>query len=34
MTSNQSEFILQTRDFPKEFKGFTAVSDVNLNVRR
>lgn len=34
MTSNQSEFILQTRDLTKEFKGFTAVSDVNLNVRR
>ena len=28
-----SEYILQTRGLTKEFKGFTAVSDVNLNVR-
>ncbi len=29
-----SEFILETRDLTKEFKGFVAVSKVNLNVRR
>ena len=29
-----SEFILETKDLYKEFKGFTAVSDVNLNVRK
>ncbi|NRP10618.1 MULTISPECIES: ABC transporter ATP-binding protein [unclassified Marinobacterium] len=34
MASNQSEFILQTKNLTKEFKGFTAVSDVNLNVKR
>jgi branched-chain amino acid transport system ATP-binding protein len=28
------EFILETRDLTKEFKGFVAVSKVNLNVRR
>ena len=28
------EFILETRGLTKEFKGFTAVSDVNLKVRR
>lgn len=28
-----SEFILETKGLYKEFKGFTAVSDVNLNVR-
>ena len=29
-----SPFILETRNLTKEFKGFTAVSDVNLQVRR
>lgn len=29
-----SEFVLETRDLVKEFKGFTAVDKVNLNVRR
>ena len=29
-----SEFILETRDLTKEFKGFVAVSQVNLRVRR
>jgi branched-chain amino acid transport system ATP-binding protein len=29
-----TDFILQTRGLTKEFKGFTAVADVNLNVRR
>ena len=29
-----SDFILQTSRLTKEFKGFTAVSDVNLSVRR
>ena len=29
-----SETILETRHLTKEFKGFTAVSDVNLRVRR
>jgi branched-chain amino acid transport system ATP-binding protein len=29
-----SEFILETRDLTKEFKGFVAVNKVNLNVRR
>jgi branched-chain amino acid transport system ATP-binding protein len=28
------EFILETRDLTKEFKGFVAVSKVNLKVRR
>ncbi|MBL8518065.1 MAG: ABC transporter ATP-binding protein [Betaproteobacteria bacterium] len=28
------EFILETRDLTKEFKGFTAVDRVNLKVRR
>ena len=28
------EYILETRDLTKEFKGFVAVSKVNLNVRR
>ncbi|MBP0623082.1 ABC transporter ATP-binding protein [Cupriavidus consociatus] len=31
---NQQETILETRNLTKEFKGFTAVSDVNLQVRR
>lgn len=29
-----SDFILETRNLTKEFKGFTAVDDVTLNVRR
>ena len=29
-----SDFILETRGLTKEFKGFTAVSDVNLKVQR
>ncbi|MFT3720354.1 ABC transporter ATP-binding protein [Pseudorhodoferax sp.] len=29
-----ADIILQTRDLSKEFKGFTAVSNVNLSVRR
>ncbi|OZI77730.1 ABC transporter ATP-binding protein [Bordetella genomosp. 12] len=29
-----SDFILETRELSKEFKGFTAVSQVNLRVRR
>lgn len=29
-----SDFILETRDLTKEFKGFTAVKNVNLKVRR
>ena len=29
-----SEFILETRDLTKEFKGFVAVDNVNLKVRR
>ena len=33
-TNNQSEFILQTQGLVKEFKGFTAVDNVNLQVRR
>ncbi|MEN7528181.1 ATP-binding cassette domain-containing protein, partial [Cupriavidus sp. DL-D2] len=28
------EIILETKNLTKEFKGFTAVSDVNLRVRR
>jgi branched-chain amino acid transport system ATP-binding protein len=29
-----SEFILETRGLTKEFKGFAAVQDVNLKIRR
>ncbi|MCH8857579.1 MAG: ATP-binding cassette domain-containing protein, partial [Proteobacteria bacterium] len=29
-----SEFILETQDLTKEFKGFTAVDSVNLRVQR
>jgi len=29
-----SDYILETSDLTKEFKGFTAVSKVNLKVRR
>jgi branched-chain amino acid transport system ATP-binding protein len=32
--SGGGEFILETRELTKEFKGFVAVSKVNLNVRR
>lgn len=28
------DYILETRDLTKEFKGFTAVNSVNLRVRR
>src|SRR5665647_121429 len=28
------DYILETKNLTKEFKGFTAVSDVNLQVRR
>jgi branched-chain amino acid transport system ATP-binding protein len=31
---NMSDFILETRGLTKDFKGFTAVSDVNLKVKR
>ncbi|MGO4327748.1 ABC transporter ATP-binding protein [Cupriavidus sp. 2TAF22] len=31
---NEQDTILETRNLTKEFKGFTAVSDVNLKVRR
>ena len=29
-----SDYILETTGLTKEFKGFAAVSDVNLNIRR
>ncbi|MDB5949961.1 MAG: transporter ATP-binding protein, partial [Massilia sp.] len=29
-----TDVILETRNLTKEFKGFTAVSDVNLSVER
>ena len=29
-----SDFILETQDLTKEFKGFTAVDAVNLRVQR
>ena len=29
-----TEYILETRNLTKEFKGFTAVNDVNLRVKR
>src|SRR5690606_21017771 len=32
--ATMSEFILETAGLTKEFKGFVAVSDVNLKVRR
>jgi branched-chain amino acid transport system ATP-binding protein len=32
--TGQADFILQTQDLTKEFKGFVAVSGVNLRVRR
>ena len=31
---NPSDIILETRDLTKEFKGFVAVSKVNLQVKR
>jgi branched-chain amino acid transport system ATP-binding protein len=30
----ETDYILQTKNLVKEFKGFVAVSDVNLNVRK
>jgi len=33
-TKMSSEYILETRNLVKEFKGFIAVNDVNLQVRR
>ena len=32
--SAASDYILETQDLTKEFKGFVAVSKVNLRVRR
>ncbi|MGR1583435.1 ABC transporter ATP-binding protein [Thalassobius sp. S69A] len=32
--SDSGQYILQTQGLTKEFKGFTAVDDVNLNVQR
>ncbi|WP_372604273.1 ABC transporter ATP-binding protein [Actibacterium sp.] len=32
--TDRADYILQTTGLTKEFKGFTAVDDVNLNVRR
>jgi branched-chain amino acid transport system ATP-binding protein len=32
--SSDSDYILETKNLTKEFKGFVAVSDVNLKVRR
>jgi len=32
--SSDSEYILETKDLTKEFKGFVAVNDVSLKVRR
>jgi branched-chain amino acid transport system ATP-binding protein len=32
--TNTAEYILETESLTKEFKGFTAVDDVNLNVKR
>lgn len=32
--SDKGQYILQTQGLTKEFKGFTAVDDVNLNVKR
>ena len=34
MVGTNDEIILQTRGLTKDFKGFTAVSDVDLAVRR
>ncbi|MGI1671453.1 MAG: ABC transporter ATP-binding protein [Neptuniibacter sp.] len=34
MTQPTQDFILETRNLTKAFKGFTAVDDVNLNIRR
>jgi branched-chain amino acid transport system ATP-binding protein len=34
MTQPTQDFILETRNLTKEFKGFTAVDDVNLNIQR
>jgi len=34
MTQPQQDFILETRNLTKAFKGFTAVDDLNLNIQR
>src|SRR4051812_3317096 len=34
MSGDASEYILETEHLTKEFKGFVAVDDVNLRVRR
>ncbi|MDP3548609.1 MAG: ATP-binding cassette domain-containing protein, partial [Phreatobacter sp.] len=34
MVGTNDEIILQTQGLTKDFKGFTAVSDVDLAVRR
>lgn len=34
MTQPTQDFILETRNLTKAFKGFTAVDDVNLNIQR
>jgi len=34
MTQPAQDFILETRNLTKAFKGFTAVDDVNLNIQR
>ncbi|WP_299182891.1 ABC transporter ATP-binding protein [uncultured Neptuniibacter sp.] len=34
MTQPKPDFILETRNLTKAFKGFTAVDDVNLNIQR
>lgn len=34
MSNNASEHILETRHLTKEFKGFTAVDNVSLNIQR
>ncbi|WP_415903918.1 ABC transporter ATP-binding protein [Neptuniibacter sp. QD48_55] len=34
MTQPKQDFILETRDLTKAFKGFTAVDDVNLKIQR
>lgn len=34
MIDSEPDFILQTRHLTKDFKGFTAVDDVNLDVQR
>ena len=34
MTASATDFILETHDLTKEFRGFVAVRQVNLRVRR